>query len=345
MILFDARLINLNFETGISRYSKFILDELNTNFGVSNVIVLSNVEFDCKNELVLTRLKPFNIKDYLLFTFLCFKLKFKYKIKTYYTPFYSGVYLNVFSNYFITIHDLMFYNVNNLFSNNKLINSLAISYFHIIVSFSLTKYANIISVSECTFNDVKNIFGKNSLIIPETFFPIKKDLNDNKELSIKIPKNYILYVGNNRKNKNIDIVLNVFKKYNLDIDLVIVGHDGYSTSNITYLGKVCDSELNFVYNKANAFVFPSIYEGFGIPVLEAIYYDLPVICSDIPAFREFNSLNTHFFDPYSEKELLFLLQSISKLKFNLKDKRNILFKYSNINFKENLNKYVFKKIR
>lgn len=128
---------------------------------------------------------------------------------------------------------------------------------------------------------------------------------DNKiEISVKskynLPKNYCLYVGDINRNKNIPSLIQACK--NLNIHLIIIGKQAvskdfdtthvenadlvylqkeanYSSSIIKTLGFIPTEELSIIYNKALALVMPSLYEGFGIPILEAMSCGCPVICS------------------------------------------------------------------
>lgn len=78
---------------------------------------------------------------------------------------------------------------------------------------------------------------------------------------------------------------------------------GHSDSkNVKSLGVVTEEELKSLYSSSIAFIFPSIYEGFGLPILEALDSKTLVIASEIPAFTEFESKNILFFkigDQYS----------------------------------------------
>ena len=68
-------------------------------------------------------------------------------------------------------------------------------------------------------------------------------------------------------------------------------------------GKLAEDELRKVYVEAVAFIFPSLAEGFGLPLLEAMAVGCPVIASDIPVFREIADQSVLFFDPHSVEDL------------------------------------------
>lgn len=74
-----------------------------------------------------------------------------------------------------------------------------------------------------------------------------------------------------------------------------------------WTGEVNDGELDFCYRNSRAFVFPSFAEGFGLPIVEALRYGLPVLASDIPVHREIGGEFCRFFDPHSTEQLLQLM--------------------------------------
>ena len=73
--------------------------------------------------------------------------------------------------------------------------------------------------------------------------------------------------------------------------------------NVRFLGRVSDENLRQLYNQAVCFIFPSIYEGFGLPLLEAMTCGCPVLASDIPVFREVCGDAAIYFNPYDETSI------------------------------------------
>lgn len=117
---------------------------------------------------------------------------------------------------------------------------------------------------------------------------------------------YILTVGRLNVRKNLDRLISAFTSSHARSthDLVIVGEpDGVTTvygqnAGVHFMRSVTDSELKYLYSGAAAFVFPSLDEGFGLPLIEAGYFGLNVAASDIPVFRELGVAD-HYFDPTS----------------------------------------------
>lgn len=116
----------------------------------------------------------------------------------------------------------------------------------------------------------------------------------------KLPEKFLLYVGVIEKRKNIDglfeIADNLFNK-GFDLPIVLVGRAGFGYSDIgerskrsggkiIYIDYIEDDDLPFIYNLASIFLFPSFYEGFGIPPLEAMQSGIPVISSNLTSLPE-----------------------------------------------------------
>jgi glycosyltransferase involved in cell wall biosynthesis len=82
------------------------------------------------------------------------------------------------------------------------------------------------------------------------------------------------------------------------------------TSRVVFCGQVPDNELFRLYNQAYAFVFPSLEEGFGLPLLEAATAGCPVLCSDIAVFREIAGDSALYFDPRSKESFTGQVQTV-----------------------------------
>lgn len=119
--------------------------------------------------------------------------------------------------------------------------------------------------------------------------------------SSTISGNYILYVGSAYPHKRLDLLVDAWQSISSkhpDLSLVITGKDDVFLSRIKsqvqnngsdhvlFAGPVNDQELSTLYANASAFVFPSSFEGFGLPPVEALAAGTPVIVSDIPVLRE-----------------------------------------------------------
>jgi len=147
--------------------------------------------------------------------------------------------------------------------------------------------------------------GRDSSVRPET---VKKFTE----------KDYILYVGTVEPRKNLKTLIRAYKdlRAKCDVALVIAGGLGWLYDDIVaYPGKlglkkdviftnyIDDETLRSLYDHASVFVYPSFYEGFGIPPLEAMTCGVPAVISDIPPLREIAGDAALFFQPADHEEL------------------------------------------
>lgn len=127
---------------------------------------------------------------------------------------------------------------------------------------------------------------------------LSKEISDSVVEKYNLPKKYILYFGSNRKHKNVETVVNAYAKldeavkteYSLVLsnpsnDIQQLVRKLNLENNVTYVERVSEQEKVVIYQKASLFVLVSFYEGFGIPLLEAMAASVPVItsnCSSLP---------------------------------------------------------------
>lgn len=151
----------------------------------------------------------------------------------------------------------------------------------------------IMCVSNSTASDLQRLFPDTAgriVVIPEAL--------PNKYLHLKpqITKNanYVFAIGARQPRKNIDRLKKACAK--LGKKLIIAGEG-------SDLGYVSDQDLVNYLAGADVFVYPSMYEGFGLPLLEAFYYKVPVACSNTSAFPEIAGEAASYFDPFNEEDM------------------------------------------
>lgn len=120
---------------------------------------------------------------------------------------------------------------------------------------------------------------------------------------------YLLAIGARQPRKNITRLINAYvnfrEKYNLPPKLIIIGEIGQSRPGVgvEFTGYISDQRLVDLLAGAKALVSPSIYEGFGLPILEAFYHRVPVACSNTSSFPEVAGKAAVMFDPYDEENI------------------------------------------
>ncbi|NMB57330.1 glycosyltransferase family 4 protein [Candidatus Beckwithbacteria bacterium] len=164
----------------------------------------------------------------------------------------------------------------------------------------------------------------------ENFHKIKDQAKIEKiKNKYNISKKYILSVCTLEPRKNLKSVIQAFQALNLsDYQLVLVGKFGWGEDlvkqqNIILTGFVSDQDLPYLYNGAEMFAYPSFYEGFGLPVLEAMQCGLPVITSNLSSLPEIVDDAGILISPKKVAEIAAAMKKIlenSKLKKNLQEK-------------------------
>lgn len=166
---------------------------------------------------------------------------------------------------------------------------------------------------------------------------------ENTALKKEFSKPFFLYVGNFYPHKNVDALIEAYKSLNTDIELILVGPTNYFSDTLKeeikkeglknirfyHTGKVED--LVFFYKNALALINPSISEGFGLPLIEAAYFNLPIIASNLDVFKELFGEEYIYFDPKDVSSIAGKLQKFveySKSKHPKVNYSNLLKKYS-----------------
>lgn len=241
-----------------------------------------------------------------------------------------------------TIHDLSFELYPDFFSAkqriwHKLINAKKLA----------AKSRAIIADSSNTKNDLVKLYGiaesKIKVIYPGIDHAKYKVIEPGQLQEIKnsynLPDSFILFLGTIEPRKNIEGIIDAFNLAKAEyqalenLNLVIAGAKGWKcqrifqaaekspfANQIKFLGYVPEADKPYLYNLAGLFVFPSFYEGFGLPVLEAQACGLPVIASDISAFPEVLSDSAYLINPDNLNEIAQAINQIfsqSELKQSL----------------------------
>lgn len=202
-------------------------------------------------------------------------------------------------NQIITVHDLIPLHFPKLHKKQYL-------FFRYLLPAVLKRVHTIITVSEHTKEQLIEFYNLDSKKIKVIYNGIKHHHYEK-----RLKENYILYVGRSSETKNIKRLIEAFclakKKYNLQEKLYLVGVNSHDIKtkcdDVIFLGYVENKTLYDLYHKARVFFFPSLYEGFGYPVLEAMQFGTPVITSNIASLPEVVGDAAILINPYNVEEM------------------------------------------
>ncbi len=219
--------------------------------------------------------------------------------------------------YFVTIYDLAAFKVKGVTAYKNLIR------LRIVERNACKRATKVIAISEATANDINEVFGidKEKIIVSYCGgLPGKYEKNDWKEKevnpSLRFTEDFFLFISTIEPRKNIVTIIKAYEKYvdvtKSDAKLVLAGKIGWLCDDILKTaeesqysdriimpGFISDTDKAYLLSNAKAFLYPSLYEGFGIPILEAFEYDLPVITARVSSMPEVGGEAAFYIDdPY-----------------------------------------------
>ena len=353
---------------GLGRYTQEIVDNviaINASEPIDYVIFLSKDNFDefiCPNDNV--RKELINSRWYTLAE--QFEVPYKWwknKIDLMHFPHFNVPLIKV-GPYVVTIHDLILtkFPTHRASTLHPFIYWLKDKGYHLIISSAVRFAKKIITVSyftkldlieqfraddskiEVTYEGVANLAkGNDSLFVAK--------LDNKKTLAlydIHVP--FLLYIGNAYPHKNLEGLVSVFSKLHAkyhDLRLVFVGKEDYfysrvkdfakvnnlwqkenHNSPVVFTGYVPDADLEALFQEASAYVFPSLYEGFGLPPLEAMAHGCPVVSSNRASMPEILGEAATYFNPENKDEMIEKIEEI--LNNSSQRERNISLGYQQV---------------
>lgn len=225
----------------------------------------------------------------------------------------------------VTIHDLAFKYFPDHFKKWDLVK------LNLLADWAIRKSDKIIAISEATKKDILKFYPgikENKINVINHGFDkeiFEKDRDQEKEREIKnkfnIQGRYIFYIGALQPRKNLGTLINAFEKIKEEkqyknVKLVLAGEKAWLwkeifeqiekspvKSEIITPGKIKFSDIGHLMRGAEIFCFPSLYEGFGIPVLEAFISKVPVICANNSSLPEVAGEAVLYFEPKNGDEL------------------------------------------
>jgi len=336
-ILVDARCMRKN-SNGPSQYTFNLFKELVkidvstqyifvVNKDFNNFVIGENVEF------IISSAKIYRIAEQFLFPWLAMK----HKADLFYTMQYlSPIFIQIPS--VITVYDTI-HMEDDLIWSGGFVKRIIGKYAQIMSRISLKNASLVISISAFSKESIKQVFGASETKVQYSHLGVSDDFfSPEGEFGVlaekyNIRKPFILTIGNLRPYKNIETLVDAYKKLlekNKDVpDLVIAGKAGekdrYRISKqvlgvglpdkIRMIGSVDIVDLPLLFGEAEVFVFPSLMEGFGIPVLEAMAAGTSVITSGVASMPEIGGDTvTYLKNPKDANELEGILLTLLESK-------------------------------
>jgi len=321
----DARFFGL-MGKGLGRYTQKLIEHLET-IDTENqyVVFLRKENFDeyqpyNKNfTKVLADHRWYSFSEQFLFP----RLLKKYKFDLMHFPHFN-VPLLYRRKFVLTIHDLILIHFPTLRATklNPLWYWVKYVGYKWTISSAISRARNIIAVSEFTKNDIIGRYPQSQEKINVTH----EACDDLCRISNTTPhhilekygiiKPYLLYVGNAYPHKNLERLVDAFELVSAafpEMQLALVGKEDFfytrlkehvlkkNISNVHFLGFVPDQDLDVLYRFAQTYVFPSLYEGFGLPPLEAMAKGAVVVSSEHPCMQEILGDAAWYVDAHSAK--------------------------------------------
>ncbi len=336
---FDAKRAFKNF-TGLGNYSRFILKSLSHNFPTHDYILFTPEE-GRKSPEVLQACTNSNQETVMPCDF--WKLPLMSGI---WRSIYQGakhfdneldifhglsneipLFKNKSTKYVVTVHDLLFCRYPELF------NPIDVQIYKMKMARSCREADQVIAVSERTKEDLITYFGIDPLKIKVVYQGFHDNFNQeiSREASLEVkqkyglPEKYLLFVSTIEKRKNVQLILKALKeRKDWNLPLVVIGRPTaylkelhlYIQENglqdkVLFLHHVSFEDLPAIYKQAHIFIYPSYFEGFGIPIIEAQKMGIPVITTTGSCFHEAGGQGALYGDPDDVAGLIDHIQLLS----------------------------------
>jgi len=326
--------------TGIERFALYIAQEIckiNSSTQVVSSAKIVNAQHTIISRLLAFSKAVFNKYEYLI-RVIWDQTWFRYVVAKYkpdilFFPIQDGMFFPPVKQ-IVTVHDLHYLHFDkSLPECRQEIHPLRTKLYQYRMPHILKRSAAIVAVSESTKQDIVASFN----ISPDKIHVIYNGYDEFRFHIIEKPQptldryglqsgKYFLFVGSILKHKNIARLFQAFAQLESGVDLVVAGvckdtaylEDVWSVAadlgileaRMRYLKFVPDEDLPYLYNGALAFVLPSLHEGFGVPIIEAMACGTPVITSNCSAMPEVAGDAAILVDPYSVENIASAMREV-----------------------------------
>lgn len=326
-ILFDHQIFSMQKYGGISRYHSELMNEFDKMDNVGYQLALKfsdNYYLSSVNNFETFRFLSgfkFRGKSRIISLVNQFYTKYilnKKQYSVFHPTYYHPYFLNNLGNkaLVVTVHDM----IHELFPEH-------FSSFDNIVKHkkALVQRADrIITVSENTKNDLIKVYGVDEKKIDVIYLGNSMSFSEENDSNIDLPDNYILFVGVRGRYKNFTNFIRaaaLIITNDSDLHVVCAGGGAFSEAELAEFRElgiqnnlmqtdIEDKTLGKIYSHAILFAFPSMYEGFGIPILEAFACSCPIICSNNSSLPEVAQDGAIYFDPNNQSEIQNAIQKL-----------------------------------
>ena len=345
-IIIDARLYGLE-NAGIGRYLVNLINQIKRKDNKNKYLILlrkkyfEELKFPKNFKKVLADYSHYSFKEQILLPLQLIKLKSDLVHFPHFNVplFYGGKYV-------VTIHDLIKHESKGMKTTTRFSLFYWLKYlvYLFVVWLAVKRSFKIITPSNFWKEELIKRYGLSKNKISVTYEGVDEQLLKNQTKikpeeilkKYKIKKPFVIYTGSLYPHKNVEILAKAISKINQDLSLVIVCARNVFyqrflnnirkmkiNQSINLVGFVPDEELAILYKEAEVFVFPSLWEGFGLPGLEAMALGLPVIAAKASCLPEIYGEAAFYFKP---DEVDDLVEKIKKIKENKKLREELIKK-------------------
>ncbi len=334
----DARFYGGEQSKGLGRYTQKLIEYLAEHDHENEYVIFlqadSYRQWSIKNENFTPVLAPYHWYTFSEQVFMPFRI-WREKVDFMHFPHFN-VPLLYRKPFIVTIHDLII----NHFPTDRATTLGPILYRfkhyagQIVMKHAVKYSSKIITVSEFSKKDIIDYYSLPTKKVDVTYEaadvsaePLTPDQTEKTLQKYGITSPFFLYIGNAYPHKNLELLLDVMKELKqsgeIPWKMVFVGKEDYFYARLkqqawandvdeytVFTGFIPDADLPALYQSAIAYIFPSLYEGFGLPPLEAMSYGAPVLAAKSSCIPEVLSDAALYFDPKSISGIIDAIQTV-----------------------------------